>query len=84
MLPSFIVDVARCAEEDIMRNASMIGQALPAIEFPYSRVSCASYASMWPNYKERMHVISHDTRVELNLMLEQDAKMKMERRNVSE
>jgi hypothetical protein len=66
-----------------MRNASLNGQALPAIEFPYSHVSCASYTSMWPDYKERMHAISHDTRVELKHMLEQDAKMKMEHNNGS-
>jgi hypothetical protein len=57
----------------IMRNASMIGQALPAIEFPYHELECKNYSLTWPDYEERMAVISHDARIELRVMLDIDA-----------
>lgn len=55
-----------------MRNASMSGQALPPIEFPYVEEDAVNYSSLWPKYEKRMQVISYNVRVELHVMIESD------------
>jgi hypothetical protein len=55
-----------------MRNASLAGQVLPPLEFPYHEDEFRNYSRSWPDYADRMRVISHDTRVELQVMLDID------------
>ncbi len=56
-----------------MKNASMIGQALPAIEFPYPGLGTINWSEIFPEYEKRMLAISADARACLQYMLDIDA-----------